>query len=409
MRHKRLAGFAILGLLFLHGPAAASPDDRDQAGQIQARIKAVRDSLGLDDRRQDSVQDDLAAIERRYGLVSQELRLLDDKVSGQQARLSALHEQRGKMLETLEEQTGLLERQVRAAYGGGRQEWLKLLLNQEDPARSSRILAYYRYLNRDRLASMESARRALARLDEISAAIAAENAQLEQLRQDVTSERDRLESLRKDRETTLVRLRRDVWDKQGLAQVLEGNVRRLARLVASVDLALQDLPAPHARNKSGRPDSAETAGGGFSLPHLPVQRATGSFAVQPGFPAGLSWPVSGEIAQHFGARRLTGRWDGVLIKSREGEPVRAASAGRVVFADWLQGYGLLAIIDHGDGYLSLYAFNQSLYRNVGETVRAGDVISTVGRSGGRNQPALYFGVRHAGQPIDPVKWLKQRG
>lgn len=409
MRCRRLAGLAFLGLLFLNGVAAASPDDKDQADQIQARIKAVRESLGLDERQQNSVQGELAAIERQYGAISQKLRLLDDKIVGQQSRLSALHERRGKLLGTLGEHTRLLERQVRAAYSGGRQEWLKLLFNQEDPARSSRILAYYHYLNRDRLASMESTRQALARLDEVAAEIAAENAQLERLRLEVASERSRLESLRKERETTLVRLRRDVWDKQGQVKVLEDSLRGLERLVASVDLALQDLPTPRARSKSGKPASADAAGGSFSLPHLPVRHPAGGFAVQPGFPAGLSWPVEGEIAQRFGEKRLTGRWDGVLIKTREGEPVRAAAAGRVVFADWLQGYGLLAIIDHGDGYMSLYAFNQSLYRNVGEAVQAGDVISTVGRSGGRNQPALYFGVRHTGQPIDPLKWLKRRG
>ncbi|HLF98767.1 MAG TPA: peptidoglycan DD-metalloendopeptidase family protein [Methylococcaceae bacterium] len=369
----------------MSGPAAAAPDDKDPAGQIQARIRAVRESLGLDERQQNSVQGELAAIERQYGSISQKLRLLDDKIAGQQDSLSELRERRGKMLEALEEQTRLLERQVRAAYSGGRQEWLKLLFNQEDPARSSRILTYYHYLNRDRLASMASTRQAVARLDGISAEIAAENAQLERLRQDVAGERSRLESLRQARETALVRLRRDVWDKQGQVRVLEDNLRRLERLVASVDLALQDLPAPRTRSKSARPKPVETTDGGFS------------------------WPVEGEVTQRFGQKRLTGRWDGVLIKTREGEPVRAASAGRVVFADWLQGYGLLAIIDHGDGYMSLYAFNQSLYRNVGEAVQAGDVISTVGRSGGRNQPALYFGVRHTGQPIDPLKWLKRRG
>lgn len=386
MRRGKLAGLVFLGLTLLNGPAAAAPGDKDQAGQVQARIKAVRESLGLDERQQNSMQGELAGIERQYGSISQKLLLLDDKIAGQQSRLSALHERRNKMLETLGEHTRLLERQVRAAYSGGRQEWLKLALNQEDPARSSRILTYYRYLNRGRLASMENAGQALTRMDAIAAEIAAENAQLEHTRLEMASERSRLESLRKERETALTNLRRDVWDKQGQVKVLEENLRRLDRLVASVDLALQDLPVPHARNKSARPASTKAVLGG-----------------------GFSWPVEGEIAQHFGGKRLTGRWDGMLIKTREGEPVRAASAGRVVFADWLQGYGLLAIIDHGDGYMSLYAFNQSLYRNVGEAVQAGDVISTVGRSGGRNQAALYFGVRHAGQPIDPLKWLNRQG
>lgn len=384
MRRGKLAYLAFLGLLLQSWEfACAAPRaEETQAGQIRARIQAVKGSLGLDESRQNSVQDELASIERQYGLISQKLRLLDDKVIAQQARLSALHEQRKWMLDSLEEQSRLLERQVRAAYSGGRQEWLKLLFNQEEPARSSRILTYYQYLNRHRLDSMEKTQQAMARLDKMAGEIVTENAQLEQLRQEVESDQDRLASLRRDRESTLVKLRRDVWDKQGLVKVLEDNLRRMDRLVASVALALQDLPAQRAKDKPNKPDPS----GGES-----------------------SWPVKGELAQRFGAKRLTGRWDGVLIKTREGEPVRAASAGRIVFADWLQGYGLLAIIDHGGGYMSLYAFNQSLYRAVGETVQAGDVISTVGRSGGRTQPALYFGVRHEGQPVDPVKWLKRRG
>ncbi|WP_156302388.1 murein hydrolase activator EnvC family protein, partial [Methylogaea oryzae] len=102
-------------------------------------------------------------------------------------------------------------------------------------------------------------------------------------------------------------------------------------------------------------------------------------------------------------------WDGVLIRAAEGTPVTAAADGRVIFADWLRGYGLLLIVEHGDGYMSLYAFNQSLYKAVGEPVKAGDVISTVGRSGGRTQSSLYFGVRYAGRPVDPQSWLQKRG
>jgi septal ring factor EnvC (AmiA/AmiB activator) len=121
----------------------------------------------------------------------------------------------------------------------------------------------------------------------------------------------------------------------------------------------------------------------------------------------LPWPVSGRLAQKFGSPRSEGAWDGVLIDAREGMEIKAVTRGKVVYAEWLRGYGLLTIIDHGQGYMTLYAFNQSLYKRMGDLVEAGDVIASVGQSGGRSQAGLYFGIRKKGVPIDPLEWCRR--
>ena len=121
----------------------------------------------------------------------------------------------------------------------------------------------------------------------------------------------------------------------------------------------------------------------------------------------LPWPVRGRLAHKFGSPRAEGAWDGVLIDANEGMEIKAVTRGKVVYAEWLRGYGLLTIIDHGQGYMSLYAFNQSLYKRVGESVEAGDVIASVGQSGGRSQAGLYFGIRKKGVPIDPLEWCRK--
>jgi septal ring factor EnvC (AmiA/AmiB activator) len=121
----------------------------------------------------------------------------------------------------------------------------------------------------------------------------------------------------------------------------------------------------------------------------------------------LPWPVRGRLAQRFGSSRAEGKWDGVLINANEGMEIKAVTRGKIVYAEWLRGYGLLTIIDHGQGYMTIYAFNQSLYKRMGDSVEAGDVIASVGQSGGRTQAGLYFGIRNKGVPVDPLEWCQK--
>lgn len=360
-----------------------------QARQIQQRIQAVQKSLGLMESRKESLQGALGEIERHSGEIAKHLHTLDQDIARQRQQLAHVRQQKDKLLASLREHNHGLDSQVRAAYMTGRQEWLKLLLNPDDPARISRMLTYYGYLNRSRLAQLSNIHEGLAQVESMERSIQEETAQLEQLQTQEREDRGNLGEARRDRESTLSKLREELHDKSAHMRELSGNMQRLDRLVASVELALADMPRFQARKPSAAParQNANTA----------AQTQT------------AQWPIVGPLLKRFGASRMGGRWDGMLIKAEEGAPVNAAADGQVIFADWLRGYGLLLILDHGDGYMSLYAFNQSLYKAVGEHVAAGEMIATVGRSGGRAQPSLYFGVRYAGQPVDPLNWLQKRG
>lgn len=364
---------------------AAAP----QAEQLQKRIQAVQNSLGLVESRKDSLQGELGEIERHSGDIIKHLRVLDRDVARQQQQLAHVHQQKDKLLASLRENNRALDRQVRAAYMTGRQEWLKLVLNPDDPALLSRMVTYYGYLNSNRLAQLHNIHEGLAQVEAMERSIQTEKARLEQLQTQVREEQNDLGIARRDRESTLVRLREALRDKNARLRELTGNMQRLDRLVASVELALVDIP------KSPPPPLP-------SKPHAqPMPRQTSTVVGQ--------WPVVGPLLKQFGASRMGGHWDGVLIKAEEGAPVKAAADGRVVFADWMRGYGLLVIVEHDNDYMTLYAFNQSLYKAVGEPVATGEVIATVGRSGGRVGPSLYFGVRLAGHPVDPLGWLQRRG
>lgn len=370
-------------LCFLAQSALAEPVD-EQAQQIKQRIQAVQNSLGLSESRKDTVQGALGEAERRSGEIAKHLHHLDREVAQQQRQLAHLRQQKEKLLTSLRENNRGLDSQVRAAYMTGRREWLKLFLNPDDPARISRLLTYYGYLNRGRLAQLRNINEGLAEVDRMEQTIQGEKRRLENTQNLERENQGKLSEVQQNRESALAKLREELRDKSSRMKELEGNLRRLDRLVASADLALADMPGIKPVPPGTQPPVRPEGGSG-------------------------RWPVTGPLLKRFGAGRMGGHWDGVLIKAAEGSPVIAAADGRVIFADWLRGYGLLLIVEHEDGYMSLYAFNQSLYKAVGERVKAGEVVSTVGHSGGRAQPSLYFGVRYAGRPVDPLGWLQKRG
>ncbi|MGH8220007.1 MAG: murein hydrolase activator EnvC family protein [Steroidobacteraceae bacterium] len=265
---------------------------------------------------------------------------------------------------------------MRAAYLIGRSEPLKLLLNQDDPARAGRMLAYYGYFGRARAGEIAQVEADVQRLDALDRKLAGEDERLAaleverhdelgQLEQSSAARRTALASLKAESRTSTARLERLQRERSGLEDLLRGLKRAMQA----------QAPAAH-----------------------------GAFAHLRGR---LSWPVSGHLEARFGQMRAGAlKWDGELIDTQRGAQVRAVSDGRVIFADWLPGLGLLIIVDHGDGYLSLYGHNERLYEGVGTVVKAGEPIATAGDSGGSPRPALYFEIRKAGRPIDPRPWFR---
>lgn len=342
--------------------------------QVRGRIREIQATLqGLADQ-QSSLSGQLAGIERQYGEFAKALRKLEHEVQEGTRRLAALGKRQEQLRADIRQQNQVLAGQLRSAYAAGRQDWLKLALNQEEAARASRMLTYYGYLNRARFSLIQSLDSDLSQLTQVEAELVAARARLESTRSEMAQQQQRLSEARKERQTVLAKLTLEAQDKSDELKSLQEDERRLEGLIGRLQVEMSAFP----------------------------QRDEGSIAAQP--EEGVRLPVKGPVLAGFGAPRMSGKWDGVLIGAPEGTPVRSVAAGRVAFADWLRGYGLLTIVDHGDGYMSLYAFNQSLLKSVGDWVEAGETIAHVGASGGRRQPGLYFGIREKGRPIDPMAW-----
>jgi septal ring factor EnvC (AmiA/AmiB activator) len=196
--------------------------------------------------------------------------------------------------------------------------------------------------------------------------------------QTLEQERGRIDALKLERQRHLAELEKESKDKKTELSHLREDAQQLQQVLAN--LQRNSAPTPAPRSTEGNLGADQK-----SQPHS-------------------DWPVTGNLRHRFGAARMSGQWDGVVISAPEGEAVHAIKPGRVAFADWLRGYGLLAIVDHGNGLMSLYGFNQSIHKIVGDWVGAGDVVASVGSSGGQSEPALYFGIRDKGRPIDPLTW-----
>jgi septal ring factor EnvC (AmiA/AmiB activator) len=372
----------ILPLLLLSLPAVlnAAPDmnkAKSDLEQVRQRIGTVKSSLDTAEKRHQALLDELRKVERGIGSITGSLRTIDKKLRSQRLRLGLLRGDRQEQLESLETQKKALRGQVRAAYAMGRQQKVKLLLNQEEPATVGRIMMYYQYLNRSRVDEVESIRKNLKNLRRTEQEIGKEEQRLAALREREEQQKQDLELSFKARQEVMAALDEEIQSKGSELATLQMNEQRLKQLLARLQKEQQ------ARAAKGLDTRA------------PFQQLRGK----------LQWPSSGLLVDTYGSERGGGaRWNGVVISTTDGTEVRAIHHGQVVFADWLRGYGLLLILDHGNGYLSLYGHNRSLFKGVGDRVRPGEALALVGSSGGREDPGVYFEVRHNGHPADPKVW-----
>ncbi len=380
---------ALSGLvLLLHGNlcAAPAPSAPSSANEQRSRLEALRERIsGLRTQMQSKSgeKSQLSALledaEQRIGGLARRLRQLDARLARQREALSALERQRQAQTDALEAQRQALGRQVRAAYVMGRQERLKILLNQQDPATVGRVMVYYDYLSRARAQKMQAIRGQLERLADTEREIQQEERQLAQLADEQGRELAALRRSQQQRRDVLAQLNRELKDQSRQLSRLESDERDLKTLISGLEEALADIPVRHPQDER------------FD-----------------GLRGRLPWPASGRIVSRFGAPKLGNLlWDGVMISAPEGREVRAVHHGRVAFADWLRGFGLLLIVDHGDGYMTLYGHNQSLFKEVGDWVEVNEPVALVGSSGGRERAGVYFGIRYQGRAVDPAKWCRR--
>jgi septal ring factor EnvC (AmiA/AmiB activator) len=310
--------------------------------------------------------------------VAKDVHALDDKLAAQQARLDQLDEQRASLEKTLKSQREALAALLRSAYAIGDHEELKLLLQQDDVAAISRVLAYHRYFQRAEVGQIDRLLGDLKQLADVQASIEAATKELAATRAARSAESGKLEAERAEREKLVAEIDAKLKDQGARIAALGKDEAALTELLER----LRDLFADIPKQLAGAEPFASERGR-------------------------MSWPVQGKIVTAFGATDESGRRSsGLLLAAKNGTPVRAISHGRVAFADWLRGYGLMIIVDHGDGYLSLYGCNETLLKDVGDWVDAGDTIASSGASGGAKTPGLYFELRTKGQAVDPRGWLR---
>lgn len=377
--HRRPVAAGPLLALWLLAPAALAAPSQAELEQLRQRIGVLQAELTQARGEQDRERQRLREVETQIGNLHRNRARIERELATQSKRLAGLERDYAAQERAIAGQRQALAAQVRAAYGMGRQEQLKIVLNQEDPSRLGRMLGYYGYFNRARLERIQAIDAAQQRLRAVEAEVLAEQERLVELQARHQASAAALADERAAREELLATLAGRIESQDRELARSRADEERLVKLLGSLQQALDDLTDTKAQRQP--------------------------FAGQRGK---LAWPARGSFTARYGRSRGVGglRWQGVVIGAEEGGEVRAVSHGRVAFADWLRGYGLLVILDHGDGYMSLYGYNQALNKEVGDWVEGGEPIASVGRSGGNAQAGLYFEIRHRGRPVDPERWCR---
>jgi septal ring factor EnvC (AmiA/AmiB activator) len=382
-RGRTAAWLCCLLFVLLHPVHAAdSAQEEARLQKLRARIGTLQEKLNETRGQRDAVREEVRDLERRIGGLLQSLRQTEARLRRNERKLQDLRVQATRERSGLVTQQQQLGRQIRAAYAMGRQEYPKMLLNQESPSGVARMLTYYQYLNRARAERISDIQARLSRLAALDIQIREQNQELEALRTSLQEQKSLLEVSRARRGELLARLRHEVRAHSQEIERLQADEKRLEQLIDELKTVLPEAtPLPSGKEKH----FAKLQG------RLPL-------------------PVRGRIIARYGEQKNVGnlKWRGLFIAGHEGENVIAVFRGRVVFADWLRGFGLLLILDHGDGYMTLYGHNQSLYRGVGDWVEAGETIASLGNTGDVAQPGLYFEIRQNGDPRDPLIWCKAR-
>ncbi|MDX1570207.1 MAG: peptidoglycan DD-metalloendopeptidase family protein [Xanthomonadales bacterium] len=364
------------------GPEIATAAAQDKAEvdarleAVTAQIEALERQLASRRREQDALGSELADIETELGAIARRQRATRGELAAAEARLAELEAEHGRLERELDSSREQLAAQLRSAYAMGRQGYLKMLLNQEDPALLGRVMAYYDYFNRARLAQIGAVIEQLRQVAAVREEIDRTRANLVRINADLDAQAQRHQEHRRERQQILASINARIARGEQSLDEAQAEQDRLEALLKELQAAFADIPT--------------------TLDARPFDARRGQ----------LAWPVDGPFVLGPGQAKSGGMHRaGALIGAPAGSEVRAVSRGRVAYADWLRGFGLLTILDHGDGYMSLYAFNESLFKDIGDWVESGELLAVVGDSGGRTEPGLYFELRKDGRPIDLAGWF----
>ena len=375
-----LLATACLGVAGVQGAEDAAAKQK-QLDQLRAKLSKVQQDQDAALQKRDAIQVQLRASERAIADTSHDYQQLDRQVGSAEGQLAELQRQKAARQAQLDQQKQALALQMQAAYREGQDSQLRLLLDAQDPASVGRLLTDYDYVNRARATRIQAVDQQLAALDQVDRRISQQLASLKSLRDDRARMLSSLQQRGRSRRELLATLDAGIKNRNAEIGRLNKDQQAMQSLVNSLRQAMQDVP----------PEL--TQGGRFDT-----------------LRGHLLWPVGGKMLNYYGQPRAGGHlhWEGDLIAAPVGTPVRAIAQGRVVYADWMPHFGLLVIVDHGQGYLSIYAHNQDVTHQVGDYVKAGETIASLGDSGGQDQPALYFELRHGNDTLDPRRWCRGR-
>ncbi len=356
---------------------AQEAQTKQKLDAVRAEIKKIVDTQKEIAAKKDAANGALRDQDLKVAAAAKDLRAIEQKLAGQQEKLQELETRRDALNVKLAAQRETLAALLRSAYIVGRGEELKLLLAQEDVAKIGRMLEYFHYFERARIEQIQTLLKDLDALAQVHKAIDEETAQLTSTRAQRADEAKQLDAERAGRAQVLADLDKQLKDDQVRLAALGQDEKELSDLLAKLRDVFADIP----KQLAGAEPFASLRGR-------------------------LNWPVRGRLVSGFGAKSGEHVSTGVVIAAADGAEVHAVSHGRVVFADWMRGFGLLLIVDHGDGYLSLYGYNETLLKDVGDWVGANETVATSGSTGGQKAPGVYFELRAQGKPVDPRGWLK---
>lgn len=370
---------ALAGAVVLPAPAQ-QPREAEaleaELAEVREQIEAIQSRIDRDLAERDALADALAEAERAVGRARRAQAETDRRLADVGAEIDRLEREREALETRTARRASELAIQLATAYRQGVHSRLKMLLDQEDPRRLARRLAYHGYLTRARVEAIEALKASLEELALTRERLDRRAEELAALLETRKRETRRLEAARAERERALAALDERIENDRARLAQLRRNARELTALIEELGEVLADVPPE------------------MEIP--PFESLKGR----------LPMPVAGPVLEAYGDRRSGDlEWTGWLIDTEAGREVTSVAHGRVAYADWLRGYGLLLIIDHGEEYMSLYAHNEALMRDVGDWVAPGDVVALAGRSGGVERPALYFELRSGGRPVDPAAWI----
>jgi murein hydrolase activator len=408
--------FTLLMLLALLWPQAAGANEveskKSELDALKQRLQSLQHEFRAAEEHRTEAADELRQSERNISEAMRQLRELEQEQRRANAELTALQEASAATEKRIEQQQESLSEAIRAAHQRGQSDALKLMLSGRDPNQTARDLRYLASLSRAQLELIESLKTDLAKLEQLKTEASNKSAILAELREARLKEQKKLQSERNEREKLLSKLAAQIKKQRSEIATLKRDEQRMTQLVerlnrlvaekaarekAAREKAAKSAKAP-TKSAAGRPLGVNTRTPEPFQTDKPFSRLKGS----------LHLPVKGELMNRFGAPREEGgvSWKGLFIRATQGSVVKAIAAGQVVFSEWLRGFGNLIIVDHGEGYMSLYSNNESLYKQVGDLVQPGDAIASVGNSGGQSDSGLYFEMRHQSRPINPMHWVK---